>query len=81
MDNTKLTKGGWTVLINAKYSDVFKIKSDLGFPLFGENEANALLIYKAPEMLEMLQRIMKTYDKGTQTYLDCQQLIRKATEL
>ena len=34
MDNTKFTKGVWTVLSNAKYSDVFKIKSDLGFPSF-----------------------------------------------
>jgi hypothetical protein len=40
-----------------------------------------LLISKAPEMLEMLERIMVNYDKGTQTYLDCQQLIKQATEL
>jgi len=33
------------------------------------------------EMLEMLQRIMVNYDKGTQTYLDCQALIQKATTL
>lgn len=46
-----------------------------------EIEANALLISKAPEMLEMLQRIMKTYDKGTQTYLDCQELIKQATKI
>lgn len=46
-----------------------------------EDLANALLISKAPEMLKMLERIMKTYDKGTQTYLDCQQLIKEATEL
>ena len=46
-----------------------------------EQIPNALLISKAPEMLEMLVRIMKTYDKGAQTYLDCQQLIKEATEL
>lgn len=44
-------------------------------------DANALLISKAPQILEMLKRMMKNYDKGTQTYLDCEQLIKQATEL
>lgn len=53
-----------------------------GFDLTGFiSKENILLISKAPEILEMLKRIMKTYDKGTQTYLDCQQLIKEATEL
>lgn len=52
-----------------------------GFVADVDTKANALLISKAPEMLEMLQRIMKTYDKGTQTYLDCQELIKQATEI
>jgi hypothetical protein len=46
-----------------------------------ELKANALLISKSPEMLAMLQKIMKTYDKGTQTYLDCQKLIKEATQI
>ena len=46
-----------------------------------ENLSNAILFSKSHEMLEMLVRIMKTYDKGTQTYLDCQQLIKEVTTL
>jgi hypothetical protein len=48
---------------------------------YEEARFNAQLISKAPEMLDMLKKIMKTYDKGTQTYLDCQKLIKEATEI
>jgi len=44
-------------------------------------KANTQLIASAPELLEMLKRMMVNYDKGTQTYLDCQELIKKATTL
>jgi|LakMenE18May11ns_1017448.scaffolds.fasta_scaffold7345086_1 hypothetical protein len=36
---------------------------------------------KFDEMLEMLKKIMKTYDKGTQTYLECEQLIKEASKI
>lgn len=45
------------------------------------NQKNKNLIAHAPEMLEMLERMMVNYDKGTQTYLDCKELIKKATEI
>lgn len=45
------------------------------------HEANSKLIAHAPEMLGMLKRIMETYDKGTQTYIDCMELIKSATEV
>jgi hypothetical protein len=80
----KGTKGRWYVSKAHK-----TITDEKGFGIAQENgirnsnewEANALLISKAPEMLDMLEKIMKTYDKGTQTYLECKQLIKEATEI
>jgi hypothetical protein len=39
---------------------------------------NFALIASAPEMYAMLVRISRTYDKGTQTYIELQELIKKA---
>lgn len=42
-----------------------------------ESIANAKLIACAPEMLEMLQKIHVNYDKGTQTYINLTELLKK----
>ena len=93
MNEFKGTKGKWEIstdneegiLITSKHPqnrDILTIwKYDVTFLENQEAKANALLISKAPEMLEMLEKIMKTYDKGTQTYLDCQKLIKEATQI
>ena len=49
-----------------------------------EIKANALLISKAPEMLEMLKQCVETLEFGGQigfTYMEAKQLIKEATEL
>jgi hypothetical protein len=33
------------------------------------------------KMLKMLKRMLENYDKGTQTYLEAQKLIKEATQL
>ncbi len=45
-----------------------------------ESKANALLISKAPEMLEMLKVCMQTTDNST-IYKEIEQLIKEATEI
>jgi hypothetical protein len=89
----KGTKGKWDIsrcqiseqiTINAglfNIANVFCYDILCGTNDIEEAYYNSLLISKAPEMLEMLEKIMKTYDKGTQTYLECEQLIKEATEL
>jgi hypothetical protein len=45
---------------------------------------NALLISKAPEMLEMLKQCVETLEFGGQigfTYMEAKQLIKEATEI
>lgn len=48
-----------------------------------ESKANALLISKAPEMLEMLEELVKLHDLGHEIgqYDKAIQLIKEATEL
>lgn len=46
-----------------------------------ESEANALLISKAPEMLEMLKRFVKSDDLQIEDFIEAEQLIKEATEL
>jgi hypothetical protein len=53
----------------------------MGIVGYAEKKEDALLFSKSYKMLEMLKRMLKNYDHGTQTYLDCQQLIKEATEL
>ena len=84
------TKGHWQYrkygyqkikILGTKTKKVCEINCNNNNKIDSINVANALLISKAPEMLEMLNKIMNSYDTGTQTYLDCQQLIKEATEL
>jgi hypothetical protein len=93
MNEFKGTKGKWELKINeyGYNTSVFTDNSQNPNPFRTicvsrvndqeQNNANLLLISKAPEMLEMLEKIMKTYNKGTQTYLDCQKLIKEATQI
>jgi hypothetical protein len=50
-----------------------------------ERHANALLISKAPEMLEMLKALVNGYDLidlgDTKVVLEAKQLIKSATEI
>jgi hypothetical protein len=49
-----------------------------------EAQANALLISKAPEMLEMLNKIIKEHETDTKswdTILEIKKLIKNATQL
>jgi type II secretory pathway component GspD/PulD (secretin) len=46
-----------------------------------EEHANALLISKAPEMLEMLKKILNNSDVPNVIYDEAKQLIKEATEL
>ena len=90
----KGTKGQWYIdteleSVNEYGMKVRVISSDYGEELadvFGNNEeeeANALLISKAPEMLEMLERARKMLlfvDVDTLAN-EIEQLIKEATEL
>lgn len=54
--------------------DAFKVRQQINCELSD-------LLEQRNKMLEMLERIMVNYDKGTQTYLECQKLIKQSTEL
>ena len=80
----KGTKGRWYV------SKAYKtINDEKGFGIAQENgirnsnewDANALLISKAPEMLEMLKKILKEDNLSKSEYYEIKQLIKEATEL
>jgi len=84
----KGTKGIWQVIhVSNDRGDYHKVMVDntsiCNITTRNEiqSEANAKLISCAPEMLEMLIKIEKNYDKGTQTYIELTNLIKKATEL
>jgi hypothetical protein len=93
MENFKGTKGKW--LVTEFNYDEIKSESgffiadcwDMGtetFPNPDEAKANALLISKAPEMLEMLEEVstmIKNKDGFRSTYEEIKQLIREATEV
>ena len=68
-------------ILKKECPDLFSDELVVGKWYKSSKYGKALLISKAPEMLEMLNRMMLNYDKGTQTFLDCQQLIKQATEL
>ena len=91
MENQKFTKGKWEVLnhnIQKKWFDVSSDKDIIARSFYGdakpivtdqEAQANALLISKAPEMLEMLIDI-KDY-LGSDKRAEVEQLIKEATEI
>lgn len=88
----KGTKGKWrTYVIDGRNSTYFSIESanarvcnisSKRIELFKEEEANALLISKAPEMLKMLKSILASeHLKGTVEESKIKQLIKEATEI
>jgi hypothetical protein len=53
--------------------DAFKVRQSINCEL-------SELLEQRNEMLSMLKRVSVNYDKGTQTYLDMQQLIKKVKD-
>lgn len=97
MKNFKGTKGKWKVhkgshYFSVKYEEnergeinLFMISEDYkgSHSLVEECEANALLISKAPEMLEMLEKLQPIFKELNVGPLanEIEQLIKEATEL
>lgn len=88
MDNYKFTKGKWILedgkeimcnknLISTAYGFMVKNK----YTVTEESRANALLISKAPEMLEMLEKARKALLMVDPLSDEIEQLIKEATEL
>ena len=96
MDNYKFTKGKWQIAgsentfvyaLNEKGTNSFSlnINNDGRTPL-EEQQANALLISKAPEMLEMIQSLIEAKNNGNdwdseELFIKAEVLIKEATEL
>jgi hypothetical protein len=98
MENFKGTKGKWLVSelnfdeikseSGFSIADVWDMQAGI-FPNPDEAKANALLISKAPEMLEMLEKLTLVFDNfrmpteaNLKTYSsEIKQLIKEATEL
>lgn len=84
----KGSKGKLKVNTSTKFSDTLYVSSLKGSPTFEENEYNALLFEKAPEMLEMLKILIQDIEEegnySRQTGYDLEeakQLIKSATEI
>lgn len=77
----KGTKGKWKVL----YDRVATLEGEITICKIEqyneEDKADALLISKSPEMLEMLQYLNKKGGLGLDVHNKLQQLIKEATEL
>jgi hypothetical protein len=54
-------------------ADAFKVRQQINCEL-------SELLEQRNEMLAMLERVSVNYEKGTQTYLDMQQLIKKVKD-
>jgi hypothetical protein len=93
MSEFKGTKGDWEfsmcqiseqININSgliNIANVFSYDVLCGENDIEETKANALLISKAPEMLEMLKKILNNSDVPNVIYDEAKQLIKEATEL
>lgn len=98
MDNTKFTKGKWYINTESRIvSCVYSENKESLIHISGKNneeaKANALLISKAPEMLEMLQSLLLDimedvylHDTSIKQWFEhkskeVEQLIKEATEL
>jgi len=92
----KGTKGKWKIKNQNNERLWFNIASDkdiIARTFYGDAEpivtseeahANALLISKAPKMLEMLGKIIKEHETDTKSWsttLEIKQLIKEATEI
>lgn len=88
MTNFKGTKGKWCVTSKdqvVRSEEGFTIAAPTGIVLANDWEFNALLISKAPEMLEMLENIEHKLKNGynitSSDHTKILQLIKEATEL
>jgi hypothetical protein len=83
----KGTKGKWEISLNYIIANEQSIITAYGFYVKGrytcteETKANALLISKAPEMLEMLQSIVSSEMTLLAIRKEARQLIKEATEI
>lgn len=80
----KGTKGNWNIMNASSIGVPFIIINDNDETIFQcyteESEANSLLISKAPEMLEMLKRLIQP-DLDISDLIEAENLIKEATEL
>jgi len=86
MTQFKGTEGKWKMF--KEFSKCYSVESDSYIicntvtKLYPTDKANALLISKAPELLEMLERIVKSkLLDGSTIQPEIEQLIKEATEL
>lgn len=82
MSEFKGTKGLKILASNEKGFGLGVDNDNIKLSIWGNDEeakANALLISKAPEMLDMLGRI--AYGENVPTILEIEQLIKEATEI
>ena len=81
----KGTKGKWfTTVLGDVYSENQVDNEIICEVIHGkleETKANALLISKAPEMLEMLETVLNNSDVPNEIYDKAKQLIKEATEI
>ena len=87
MKEFKGTRGGWYVesmddtFIRSKASKVNIATMDGANWILNESRANALLISKAPEMLEMLIDLVEQENLSQSAHDEVYKLIKQATEL
>lgn len=74
MTNFKGTKGKWQVVFAGKDIQLINSKDN-------EQEANALLISKAPEMLEMFEKLSIQFGSDGSIGQEIRKLIKEATTL
>jgi hypothetical protein len=84
MNNTKFTKGEWF----SSYTEVISMPTqtkigNISGNSYEEAKANALLISKSPEMLEMLKELKDRleYYNDTVSVNEIEQLIKEATDI
>jgi len=84
MTNFKGTRGKWEVNEDLRVISADNIVADCNW-LIHYDKYNALLISKAPELLEVLEKLLKMYIQtdrpSTRLILEAKQLIKEATEL
>jgi hypothetical protein len=81
MGTFKGTKGKW---VHSRINAVYALNDEcIAITYTNNKEANARLISKAPEMLEMLEKLVELHELGHHIgqYEMAQQLIKEATEL
>jgi hypothetical protein len=80
MSEFKGTKGKWEVKKGEVLNGVYSGKEPICICHGGNKVENALLISKAPEMLDML-RVCQQTTSNIHIYAEIAQLIKQATEL